>query len=192
MRMAALAATFLTALVLGGCGAGGDGGTPGDAVTVDGNDTTPPTLRLSAAETGGGNPQVDVQPGGASATLTLRTKTESINVIAIARDDESGVQKVEIWVNKRTATCSAGRCTSTGPGLLGSPRFQSTEPKQPPGAVVSPQATLLGAVVLKDEIPQTPPQPGATRFVEIIIHATATNHVDKEGSTPEITASWRE
>jgi hypothetical protein len=187
-----VAAALVVVAVLGGCSNGGGGGTPTDGVTVDGNDSTPPTLQLSAAETGGGNPQVDIKPGDQPKTLQLRTKTESINLIATARDDESGVQRLQIWVSKRTIRCSGGSCTPMGPGLEGAPRFQSTEPKQPAGAVVSRQNTLLGALVLRDEIPQASPGPGATLTVEIMISARAANHVDAEVRTPVITARWSE
>jgi hypothetical protein len=187
-----LATALLMALLLVGCSNGGNGSTPADAVTVDSGDSTPPTLQLSAAETGGGNPQVDIKPGDPAKTLQLRTKTESINLIATARDDESGVQRLQIWVGKRTLTCSGGTCSPAGPGLQGAPRFQSTEPKQPAGAVVSRQKTLLAALVLRDEIPQTPPAPGTSRTVEIMISARAANHVDGEARTPNITARWTE
>lgn len=192
MLVRTLTAALVTALVLGGCSNDDNGGVPADGVTVDGNDATAPTLQLSAVETGGGNPQIDVKPGDSPKTLQLRTKTESINLIATARDAESGVQKLQIWVNKKTTRCSGGICSTSGPGLLGAPRFQSTEPKQPAGAVVSRQATLLAALVLKDEIPQTSPGPGGTLVVEITIWATATNHADAEARTPEITARWSE
>ena len=187
-----LTAALLLAFVLGGCTNGGNGGASADGVTVDANDTTAPTLQLSAAETGGGNPQVDVKPGDSPKTLQLRTKTESINLIATARDDESGVQTLQIWVNKKTTRCSGGTCTVVGPGLLGAPRFESTEPKQSAGTAVSPQKTLLTALVLKDEIPQGSPGPGSTLVVEITIFATSANHVGAEASTPEITARWSE
>jgi hypothetical protein len=187
-----LAPALVLACVLVGCSNDGNGSTPADAVTVDAGDSTPPTLQLSAAETGGGNPQVDIKPGDPPKTLQLRTKTESINLIATAHDDESGVQRLQMWVGKRTTTCSGGSCSPSGPGLQGAPRFQSTEPKQPAGAVVSRQKTLLAALVLRDEIPQTAPGPGTTRTVEITISARAANHVDTEARTPAITARWNE
>jgi hypothetical protein len=192
MSARTLTASLLFAFVFGGCTNGGNGGTPTDGVTVDQNDATAPTLQLSAAETGGGNPQVDVKPGDSPKALQLRTKTESINLIATARDDESGVQKLQIWVNKKTTLCSGGTCTPAGPGLAGAPRFQSTEPKQPAGAVVSRQKTLLAALVLRDEIPQASPGAGGSLTVEITIQARAANHLDTEARTPVITARWSE
>ena len=192
MTAITLTTTLLLAFVLGGCTGDGNGGTPTDGVTVDGNDATAPPLQLSAAETGGGNPQVDIKPGDSPKTLQLRTKTESINLITTASDDESGVQKLQIWVNKKTTECSGGSCTMVGPGTLSAPRFQSTEPKQPAGAVVSRQKTLLAALVLRDEIPQASPAPGGSRTVEIMISARAANHLDTEARTPVITARWSE
>ena len=134
-----------------------------------------------------------VSAGGAANSGTLISKTGSLNIAATANDPESGVQALEIWVSKKTTSCDAnGICSTSGPGLLGQPRFQSTSPKKNPGEVTSAASTLLDVLNLSTEIPQGTISAGSSRAVDIIIQAVATNHLGGKAQTPSLTLTWSE
>jgi hypothetical protein len=160
-------------------------------VTIPTSDATPPGITLGVGQPGGN--QAAVSDGGAHQAMTLTSKTGSLNLTATGKDQESGVQEVNIWVNRVTETCdSGGTCTRVGPGLLGAPEFRSASPPKNPGDQVSASSILAQALDLTMRIPQGPPLPGGSRTVELIFFAQAINYLGAKTRTPELTATWME
>lgn len=181
---------FIVATVtLSSCNGGGGGG--GGGITIPQNDSTAPTLTLGSGQQGGQN--VTVSAGGSGQNMKLMSKTGSLNLLATAKDPESGIQTVEIWVNKETTFCDVNKiCKKTGPGLLGKPTFESTSPQKKPGETTSDSSILAQALNLSTEIPQGSVQPGESRTVILTIFAVAVNHLGGRTQTPEIKATWSE
>jgi hypothetical protein len=168
-----------------GCGGGGGGG-----ITIPQSDGTPPSLTLQAGAANG--PTASVSAGGAAATMTLASKSGSLNLSATARDPESGVRTVRVTVDKTVTECFGGSCTTVNPGLASRPALESTGPARQPGDTVSESSVLLSSIDLAQEIPQTPPGAGATRTVTVRMTARALNHLGGTSLTPALTATWRE
>jgi len=100
---------------------------------------------------------------------------------------------VEIWVNSKKTTCNAaGLCTTTGPGLLGQPMFQSTVPKKNPGETAVESSILAQALDLTTNVPQGGPPAGGTLTFTLIINAVAKNHLGGQTRTPDVEATWKE
>jgi hypothetical protein len=168
-----------------------NGGSSGGGITIAQSDGTPPTATLQVAQLDGQD--VSVKAGGSAQTMKLTKKTGVLNVAATAKDVESGVQALEIWVNKKTSTCdAAGMCTNPGFGLLGPPRYRSTVPKKNPGETAVDASILADALDLTKEIPQGALPAGNTRTVELVFFAKARNHLGDEAQTPELKATWSE
>jgi hypothetical protein len=166
------------------------GGSSGGGITIPQSDATPPTLSLQSAQPSGNT--ATVSAGGSAQSMKLLSKTGSVNLAATAKDGESGVQALEIWVNKKTTSCTGNMCQPTGPGLLGSPQFESTSPKKNPGETTPESSIMLQALDLTKEIPQGAVQAGSTRKVELILFARARNHLSGQSQTPELTLTWSE
>lgn len=165
---------------------------PNGGITIPQSDGSAPELSLGAGQQGGQN--VSVSAGGSSQTLTLTSKSGSLNLLATANDPESGIQALEIWVNKESVSCNLATniCTRTGPGLLGSPMFESTSPQKQPGETTAAGSILGEALDLSQQIPQGTVPAGRTLSVTLIIHAVAVNHLGGRTQTPEIRATWSE
>jgi hypothetical protein len=164
----------------------------GGGITIPQSDSSAPGLTLGAGQQGGQD--VTVSAGGSSQNMTLVSKSGPLNLLATANDPESGIQAVEIWVNKVTVSCNLTNdtCTQTGPGLLASPMFESTSPQKQPGDTASATSILAQALDLSQQIPQGNVAAGHTRTVTLIIHAVAVNHLGGRTQTPEIRATWSE
>jgi hypothetical protein len=184
IRMALLVA--LAASLLSSCDEGGGGG-----ITIPESDGSPPTISFGVAEAGQGS-GVTVD-GGAGEKLTLRARTGSLNLAVTAKDPESGIQKVEIWMTKKTTRCQADdTCSMTGPGLASSPKFDSTEPQKSPGDTTAESSVLAQALDLPTEIGQFVPPPGGSFTVDLELWAVAVNHLGGRTQTARVTATWRE
>lgn len=173
------------------CSCPGGGGGGGGGITIPQNDSTAPTLTLGAAQPGGQS--VTVNAGGSAQTLKLTSKTGALNLLATAKDPESGIQAVEIWVSNSTTFCDANKiCKLVGPGLLGKPTFESTSAQKKPGETAADSSILADSVNLSTQIRQAQLQPGESLSVTIIIYAVAVNHLGGRTQTPEIKATWSE
>jgi hypothetical protein len=168
------------------------GGSSGGGITIAQSDGTPPTLSLGAGQPGGQN--VSVSVGGSAQNMKLTSKSGALNLLASAKDGESGVQALEIWVNKKTTRCDTATnlCSQTGPGLLAKPQFESTSPKKNPGETTPDASILADALDLSKEIPQAAPSAGNTLTVQLLFFARARNHLGGQAQTPQITATWSE
>jgi hypothetical protein len=160
-------------------------GSSGTGVTIPASDATSPTLTLGAGQPGGQNVAVNV--GGSVQGFALPGKTGVVNLVATAKDPESGVQAVEIWVNQEIYTCTAILvCSKTGPGLLSQPTFESSSPKLNPGETTSEASVLAEALDLGTVISQGTVPADTTRTTTLIIWAEARNHLAGAARTPEI------
>jgi hypothetical protein len=137
-----------------GCSSGSTNG----GITIAQTDSTPPTITLGAGQPNGQNKTVS--SGGLGVSLKLISKSDPLNLAVTAKDPESGVQTVQIWVNKTSTNCSGTICSTTGPGLLGNPAFESTSPQKHPGETTAESSILLEALDLTKEIPQQNLLPG--------------------------------
>ena len=172
---------FSLILLLAGCKSGG--------ITIPQSDSTPPTLTLSAGQPNGGSATVSV--GGSDQSMMLISKTGPLNLTATAEDLESGIQSLQIWVNQTSTTCNA-TCTSSGPGLLTAPEFESTSPQKKPGEKTVAMSVLADALDLSKLIPQGSVSPGKTFFFSVLITAKAVNHLGGTAQTAQISADWKE
>ncbi len=159
-------------------------------IVIAQNDSTAPSLTLGAGQPGGQG--VSVSNGGSGENRKLTSKSGPLNLNATAKDSESGVQALEIWVNKRTTTCEGDICSTTGPGLLGKPMFDSTSPQKKPGETTAESSMMLQSLDLSLMIPQGSPPRGQSRTVDIILDAKAVNHRGGRTQTPTITLTWSE
>ena len=167
---------------------GGSGG--GGGITVPQNDSTAPTLTLGAGQPAGQN--VSVSAVGSGQNLQLTSKTGPLNLLATAKDPESGIQAVEIWVNSETTFCApAANCKRVGPGLLQKPTFESTSPQKKPGETTADSSILAQSLDLSTAIPQSL-GPGSSRTVTFTISAVAVNNLGGRTQTPDIKATWSE
>jgi hypothetical protein len=185
-RSLALLASAALIGIVPACEGGGGGG-----ITIQANDSTPPGLTLEVA-VAGGTEEASVSDGGSDQSLTLPNKTGTLNLAATASDQESGVQALQIWVSTTTTRCMAtGTCQQTGPGLLGSPMFESSQPVKNPGDTTAASSILADVLKLPDIIQGSAP-PGGSLHVQIDIWATAVNHRGVKSQTASVTARWDE
>jgi hypothetical protein len=175
-------------LLLAGCvisgGPEGEGG-----ITIVENDTTPPSLSLQVVQQGS-NSTVTVRVGEAGQRINLANRTGPVNLNATGVDSESGIQLIQIWVNKATTNCENNICTRSGPGLQSSPRFAYPNPPLSPGQTTSSTRSAFDALLIEPEIPPVSLAQGQSRTIEIIIHAVAVNYRGGQVTTPEVTLVW--
>jgi len=184
---AILAIATVLIVSAGNCQPGGGGG----GVTIPTSDATPPEITLGAGQPGGN--QAAVSGGGSPQGMTLISKTGSLNLTATGKDQESGIQEVNIWVNRVRISCDGGgTCTQAGPGLLGAPEFQSASPPKNPGDQVSASSILAQALDLTMRIPQGTPSPGGSLTVRLLFFAEPINYLGGKTRTPTLTATWSE
>jgi hypothetical protein len=179
-------AIWVTVLLLIGVACNG----PNGGIVIPASDSTGPTLALGAGQPSGQN--ITVNAGGSGQNMQLISKSGVLNLVATANDPESGIQAVEIWVNKRTISCDANESCSITPTLQGIPMFESRSPQLNPGDTTAASSILAQALDLSREISQGSLSAGATLTVDISIYAVAVNHLGGQTRTPEIVATWRE
>jgi hypothetical protein len=181
-------AAIVTALGVG-CGTGSGSGGACNGIRIPESDTSPPGATFGIAAQGG--PTTTVTIGGAPQTGTLPTKTGPLNLLVTAKDSESGVKDVQIWMTKRTTTCSGGTCTTAGPGLVGQPRFSNPRTGNT-GDCVAESSIVAQSIDLATEIPQAPPPAGGSRSVSLQLWAVVINYRDANARTPVATIDWKE
>jgi dienelactone hydrolase len=173
-------------IALSACnGGGGDGG-----ITIPTSDRSPPELSLGAGQTGGG-PNAAVTTYGRDATLTLRTKTGDLNLVASGNDSESGIRSLKIWMSEATSRCVSptGPCSNLGPTSHATPRFDSTDPPKQPGDKTSASSTMAQSLNLSSEIQGAAP-PGGSFSFRWDIYATSTNYLDGTSQTKQVTVRY--
>jgi hypothetical protein len=175
--------------MLGGCGS--SSGSSCNGVTIPSSDGTPPTLTFGLAPMGSAA-TTTVSTGGMPQTATLPKKTGSLNLLVTAKDSESGLHDVQIWMTKTTTRCSGGICTQSGPGLVGAPIFSNPDSGKNTGDCVAESSTLAEAVDLSTEIPQAAPASGASLVVSLDFWAVGINHLGQKEVTPTATMTWSE
>lgn len=167
-----------------------DGGDTG-GITIQSNDTTGPELTFSVALDGGtekATAKVSGSPGG----FTLPNRTGTLNLAATAKDDESGVQSVQIWMTTTATSCDAADvCSGGNPTLPSQPLFESTEPAKSPGDTTAASSIELEALPLPDAIKGSAPA-GGSLTVELELHAVAVNHLGKKVQTAVVSVVWKE
>jgi hypothetical protein len=186
-RMASLGMLLISAAA---CPVSGGGTTGG--VTIPQSDSTPPEVSLSVAQQGSGTTVV-VKSGGTAGSLNLTAKTGFLNLLASAKDTESGIQDLQIWIGTKVTTCDAGGiCTKTGPPLLGAPRFSAPDVTKSPGDTDADTSIMAQAVDLAQEIPQAAPPSGGSRNVTIDIWAVGLNNLGGRAETAHVNVAWQE
>lgn len=199
VQKCAFAASTLALLLMASCaGCGGDGngggggGTPVDGITIQPNDTSGASLSFQLAQANGGD-TVSVTAGGGPASVRLFSRTDPLNMIVSAKDSESGVQELQIWVTRATCHCDDEQCSACNHPLVSAPEFKFSRPKQQPGTVVpdsSIYAEIIDVTKCCPRIPASGPASG-TSFVEYDVWAVAINHSGLKSQTRTITATWR-
>jgi hypothetical protein len=179
------------AVLVGAAAACDDDGSSGGGITIQASDSTPPELSLSVA-VAGGTEKATVEPGGTAQTFTLPNRTGTLNLAATAKDEQTGVQRVQIWMTTTVTSCdSAGVCSGGNPTLPGQPLFESTQPAKSPGETTAASSIELEALPLSDAIKGSAP-PGGTLSVELELHAVAVNHLGQRAQTAKVTVIWDE
>ena len=175
-------------LLLSGCQNSSSGG-----ITIPQSDSTPPALTLTAGQPGGQN--VSVSAGGSKQSLTLISKTGELNLSAAARDPESGVQALEIWLDRIITSCDISGpeelCSTTSPEQFGK-LFESIAPQKLPGETTGESSIMFQVLELSTYITQGNVPEGQRRIVELRLHAVAVNHLGGRTKTPFLKAVWTE
>jgi len=184
----ALAVIMLT-LGLAACRGGGS--SPG-GITIPQSDGTPPeaTLQVAVAASGGDSAAVSTNSGN-SQNMTLRVKTGELNLAASAKDSESGVQDLAIWLSVEATTCDASTC-EVSQEEVGEPLFSSISPQKKAGETTAESSILFQSLDLTQKIPQTPPAAGNTITVHLTFYVKAVNYLGNSVRTPDIEATFRE
>ncbi|MEV6305367.1 hypothetical protein AB0M02_38555 [Actinoplanes sp. NPDC051861] len=165
-------------------------GSDSGGITIPESDGTGPTLTLQAAATASGGESAAVSGGGSAQSMTLHAKTGHLNLAASAKDPESGIQSLEIWLIPTITRCEGDPCSVSQPEVR-DPRFVSSVPQRSPGQQASEASIMLEALDLTAELTQTPP-PGGSVTVEWRLSARAKNHLGTETRTPELKVTYRQ
>jgi hypothetical protein len=144
--------TMAIMLCLGLASCGG-GGSSGGGNTIQQSDGTPPEATLEAAATVGEDTATVSTSSGTSQSMTLHTKAGSLNLLASAKDSESGIRDLEIWIEVKVTSCGQGGCQGGNPPLTGAPRFSRTGSAKAPGENTAEQSIMLQSIDLIKEIP---------------------------------------
>ena len=131
-----------------------------------------------------------VQQGGSGAAVALDVKTGSLNLAATAKDPESGVQSLEIWMQETETSCSGGTCSQRGPALLGGPLSEAREPQKQPGDTTTETSILADVVDLPTHVGSAPA--GGTYVLKWEFWAEARNHLGGTVKSPTITVTYDE
>lgn len=166
-------------------------GCPTGDVTVPQSDSTPPTMSLQVAVEGS-NSTTAVSTGSAPATLSLTSKTVKLNIAATAKDADSGVQDLEIWIaNQLKVRCeSPTSCSTSGPGSASQPMWSSTSAKVSPGGLAVSSSILsesLDPVATGLLHPAEQPPAGGSLTESFTIWVQATNQLGGTARTPDLT-----
>lgn len=131
--------------VLPACTDNGNGVPEIQTITVAEQDTTPPQFaafvaienaqQLSPPTTGGGTGfATTVGPGTSAPRFRVFTTGDDLAILVNAFDDESGVQKIEIFKGQGTFSCTDDDLATTGgPGLGTVPAAPGKNPNVSPG-----------------------------------------------------------
>jgi hypothetical protein len=162
-------------------------------ITIQASDSSSPDLTLGVQATASGGPGATVSAGNGAQAFTLTARTGSLNLLATASDQETGVRSVEIWVERTVTHCpGVAVCTGGNPPLLGAPEFSSSGPVKPAGATTSPSSVLADVIDLAAEIPSTPPAHGTSRTIRWRFWSEAENHLQRRSETPDIEVVFHE
>ena len=189
-RTAPLITALTFAVVVGLAGCDGSSGSSSGGITIPTSDSTKPTLTFGVGATDDANAKATVSSGGSAATVTLSVKTGQLNLLATAKDPESGIQKVEIWQQEKVTRCSGGVCSTAGPGLIGAPLSTASEPQKQPGDTTTETSLLADHVDLATHIGSA--AAGDTYALEWEFWAEARNHLGGTVKTPTITVKYSE
>lgn len=170
-----------------------DGGGSSGTITVPSSDGSPPELSLQVAATEAGGESAAVVNGGSIQRISLHTKTKGLNVAASAKDSQSGIQRVEIWVRVRTLLCKGDDCTPVGEDKgTEAPRFvDENSPIEPGKSGAVESSVMFEFVDLTKEIVQSPAPGGSSRLVSLEIYVKGGNHLNGISSTPIIEATYK-
>lgn len=188
----ALAAT-LPVLVAALAGCDGSVKVSGDpTVTVPASDGTLPTVELGVAPTATPAQQVNVKTGDAERTLTLTSKDGAINVVVAGTDPDSGVLRVELFVDGYSETCDADTCSRTGPLGAEDPANRLELPQVAAGGTASGSASLARAFDLEKLVPRGAPAAGGRFTAQWRLSAEVTNQLGAKTRTPDVVVTWNE
>jgi hypothetical protein len=171
--------TAVVTLAAASCGGGGGGG--GGDVVIAQTDSTPPTLTLQVSESGPNAQTYAISTPGPNQDFTLQRRTGPLNLLASAKDPESGIRSLKIFVTMATSGCDAsGSCSAENFPLTSSsnPTFSSSEPQKSPGDRTSSSSILADSIDLASKIPVAGNlSPGETFTVAFEISAEAKSHL---------------
>jgi hypothetical protein len=160
-------------------------------IVIPSSDASPPTTTLQAGATAAGGESAAVNTGGSEQAMNLHAKTGSLNLAASAKDAESGIQNLEIWLEAETTTCTDDEC-STEQLLNSDPVFKSTGDPKKPGDTTADSSIMLQALDLSKEIPQGPPPSPGSRTIVWRLYARSTNYLSGTIRTPNIKVTYKE
>ena len=184
-----LALALVIGVGLAGCD--GSGGSSSGGITIPSSDQTKPELSFGVGASDEPTAKATVSAGGNDVIVTLNVKTGSLNLFATAKDPESGIQKVEIFMDETKTTCdSAGICAKVGPGLVGAPLSTSSEPQKQPGDTTTATSLLADTLNLPTHIGSAPA--GGTYDLVWEFWAEARNHLGGTVKSPTITVKYHE
>jgi hypothetical protein len=167
---------FACAFALSGCG-----GDNGDNVRIAETDGTPPIVELQVDPEFGAN--IGVSSGGPNQTTTISRRTGKISLEASAKDSESGIRRLEIWLSTTTTICLPDQLCKQRIEDPGQPLFEVDFGQKNPGDSTPRTDHLLRELEVEPYLGASPPPPGGTRSVKFEFHATATNHLAGKAST---------
>lgn len=102
----------------------------GASLTIPANDSTYPIVHLDVVPTGGSLQTVTTH----SLPITLHVHSnDSIAFVALAVDDDGGVQNVQIWRTVKLCKSNGGLITCSGPTLPGKPDAENPDTPKKPG-----------------------------------------------------------
>jgi hypothetical protein len=158
--------------------------TPSGGISVDPNDQTPASVGLQASEANPGAQTVSAGALGTTTNLAVRQRTAVMNLLATAKDSESGVQALQIWGDLTLTTCVGAICTQSHP-LLGAPLFDTSEPKKGAGEQDEESTLMLEPLDLSGLIPAN------ATSAQLDLWAEAFNHAGLDSKTGQVRVSWR-
>jgi hypothetical protein len=161
------------------------GGHSTGGITIPQSDNSPPEASLQVAATVGTG-EGSVSAGGSGTSFTISAKTGNLNIAATAKDPQSGVRELQVFMTKAVTVCAGDLCSGGTHPAATQPVFASTGPTKAPGQQVSESSLLLNFIDLATQIPQAPPSPGHSRHTEFRFFVKATNYLGGTAQTPTL------
>ena len=168
----------LAAFLAAGCAtvSGGSGG----KVTIPTGDSSYPIVHLDVVPTGGSLTTVTAH---SLPILLHAASNHSLAFVALAIDDDGGVQNVQIWETVKQCKNSGNLTTCSGPGLAGAPQVENPDKGKAPGQLADTHRIVRLTVDMH-------PLTAGFDFVELRIWAAGSNFSNLSDRTQDITVQY--